>query len=163
MTLLLLSTAERGEAWPRAFAEAGESIAVGEAAVIGPSTIAHIACWYPPKDLSIHTGLKTLTSVGAGVDHLPALPAGIAPSRTIAPGIEAMVRDWVVMATLMAHRDMPVYVAQSRERLWKAGKVAAASNRTVGIMGMRRIARLAAASLGSLGFSVPGVARERGY
>ncbi len=156
MPLLLISTPERGEVWPRVFAEAGEPIVVGEAAVTDPSTIAHIACWYPPKDLSIYTGLKTLISVGAGVDHLPALPAGVALSRTIAPGIEAMVRDWVVMATLMAHRDMPVYVAQSRERLWKAGKVAAAGDRTVGIMGLGRIGRLAAAGLGTLGFRVRG-------
>lgn len=156
MTLLLLSTAERGEVWPRVFAEAGESIAVGEAAVTDPSAIAHIACWYPPKDLSIYTGLKTLISVGAGVDHLPALPAGIALSRTIAPGLEAMVRDWVVMATLMAHRDMPRYIAQARQRLWKAGKFVAAGNCTVGIMGMGRIGQLVAASLASLGFRVRG-------
>jgi len=154
--LLLLSTKERGEVWPRVFAEAGESIVVGEAAVADPSAIAHIACWNPPQDLSIYTGLKTLISVGAGVDHLPALPEDIALSRTIAPGLEAMVRDWVVMATLMAHRDMPAYVAQARERLWKAGKVLVTGQRTVGIMGMGRIGRLAAASLNSLGFRVRG-------
>lgn len=156
MALLLLSTAERGEVWPRVFAEAGESIVVGEASVADPAAIAHIACWVPPQDLSVYTGLKTVISVGAGVDHLPLLPAGITLSRTIAPGIETMVRDWVVMATLMAHRDMPTYLAQARTRLWKAGKVKAASARTVGILGMGRIGRLAAASLGSLGFRMRG-------
>jgi glyoxylate/hydroxypyruvate reductase A len=156
MTLLLRSTPERGEVWTRVFAEAGESIVVGEAAVSDPSAIAHIACWVPPKDLSVYTGLKTVISVGAGVDHIPALPAGIALSRTIAPGIENMVRDWVVMATLMAHRDMPAYLAQARERLWKTHAVAASGSRTVGILGMGRIGRLAATSLRSLGFRVRG-------
>ena len=36
-----------------------------------------------------------------------------------------MVREWVVLSTLMAHRDMPTYLAQAREGLWKAGKVEA--------------------------------------
>lgn len=160
MALLLLSTAERGEVWPRVFAEAGESIFVGEASVADPAAITHIACWVPPQDLSVYTGLKTVISVGAGVDHLPPLPAGIALSRTIAPGIEAMVRDWVVMATLMAHRDMPTYLAQARDRLWRAGKVTTASARTVGILGMGRIGRLAAAGLGNLGFRVRGWSRS---
>ncbi|HEV6964252.1 glyoxylate/hydroxypyruvate reductase A [Roseateles sp.] len=160
MALLLLSTAERGEVWPRVFAEAGESIFVGEASVADPAAITHIACWVPPQDLSVYTGLKTVISVGAGVDHLPPMPAGIALSRTIAPGIEAMVRDWVVMATLMAHRDVPTYLAQARDRLWRAGKVTAASARTVGILGMGRIGRLAAAGLGNLGFRVRGWSRS---
>lgn len=156
MALLLLSTAERGEVWPRVFADAGESIVVGEAAVADPAAIEHVACWVPPRDLSIYPALKTVISVGAGVDHLPPLPAGIALSRTVAPGIEAMVRDWVVMATLMTHRDMPTYLAQARDRLWKPGKVMAARARTVGILGMGRIGRQAAASLGALGFGVRG-------
>lgn len=156
MTLLLLSTPERGKVWPQVFAEAGEDIVVGEQAVRDPSAIEHIACWYPPKDLSVYTRLKTLISVGAGVDHLPALPEGIALSRTIAPGLEAMMRDWVVMATLMSHRDMPMYIAQARQRVWKAGNVAATGKRTVGILGMGRIGRLAAASLLALGFPVRG-------
>jgi len=156
MALLLLSTAERGEVWPRVFAEAGEPIVVGEGSVADPAAIDHIACWVPPQDLSVYPELKTVISVGAGVDHLPPLPAGIALSRTVAPGIEAMVRDWVVMATLMAHRDMPTYLSQARNRVWKPGKVTAAGARTVGILGMGRIGRLAAASLGSLGFRVRG-------
>src|SRR5580765_5543022 len=156
MTLLLLSTPERGKIWPQVFAEAGEDIVVGEQAVHDPSAIEHIACWYPPKDLSVYPRLKTLISVGAGVDHLPALPAGIALSRTIAPGLEAMMRDWIVMATLMSHRDMPVYLAQASQGVWKAANVAATGKRTVGILGMGRIGRLAAASLLALGFRVRG-------
>lgn len=156
MAVLLLSTPERGEVWPCVFAEAGEPIVVGEAAVTDPASIAHIACWVPPRDLSPYTGLKTVISVGAGVDHLPPLPAGVALSRTIAPGIEAMVRDWVVMAALMAHRDMPAYIAQGREGLWKPHKVVAARDRTVGILGLGRIGQLAAAKLQALGFRVRG-------
>lgn len=160
MTLLLLSTPERGKVWPQVFADAGEDIVVGEQAVRDPSTIEHIACWHPPKDLSIYTRLKTLISVGAGVDHLPALPEGIALSRTIAPGLEAMMRDWVVMATLMSHRDMPMYIAQARQGLWKAGSVAAAGKCTIGILGVGRIGWLTAASLLDLGFRVRGWSRS---
>lgn len=160
MALLLCSTPERGAVWARVFAAAGEPLVVGEAAVADPAAITHIACWYPPQDLSVYSSLKTVISVGAGVDHLPALPEGIALSRTIAPSIEHMVRDWVVMATLMAHRDMPTYIAQAREGLWKAHDVAASGSRTVGILGLGRIGRLTAASLRSLGFHVRGWSRS---
>lgn len=156
MTLLLISTPERGKVWAPIFAEAGEHIVVGEQAVHDPSTIEHIACWYPPEDLSVYTRLKTLISVGAGVDHLPVLPEGVALSRTIAPGLEAMMRDWVVMATLMSHRDMPAYVSQARQGIWKAHAVAATHARTVGILGMGRIGKSAAASLLALGFRMRG-------
>ncbi len=156
MTLLLVSTAERGEVWPAVFAEAGERIVVGEAAVADADAITHIACWNPPPDLARYAGLRTVISVGAGVDHLPALPPGVMLSRTIAPGLEAMVCEWVVMATLMAHRDMPLYLAQAREHAWKPAKVASAADRRIGIMGMGRIGQRAAASLVALGFTVRG-------
>jgi len=94
------------------------------------------------------------------VDHLPPMPPGVALARTLAPGIEAMVRDWVVMATLMLHRDIPQYLAQGRAGVWQTHPVRLASARRVGIMGMGRIGALVADSLSALGFEVAGLARS---
>jgi glyoxylate/hydroxypyruvate reductase len=160
MALLYLSTPERGAIWASVFAEAGEQIVMGEDAVRDPARITHIACWTPPADLGRYPSLRAVISMGAGVDHLPPLPEGVALVRTIAPGVDAMVRDWIVMATLMMHRDVPLYLDQARSSCWKPWPAAATRQRRVGVMGLGRIGRLAAASLAALGFPVSGLNRS---
>ncbi|TFL17163.1 2-hydroxyacid dehydrogenase [Jannaschia formosa] len=160
MSLLFHSTAARLPVWRSLFAADGEPLIEGEDAVTDPAGVTAIACWVPPADLSRYPNLRAVISVGAGVDHLPPLPDGVALSRTLAPGIEAMVRDWVVMATLMLHRDMPAYLEQARAGDWCSHPVRLASSRRVGILGMGRIGALAAESLQSLGFEVAGLSRS---
>lgn len=160
MALLFLSTPARAKVWSQLFAEAGEKMIVGEEAVTDPAEITHIACWRPPSDLTRYPNLKTVIGVGAGVDQMPPMPDGVSLSRTVAPGIEEMVRDWVVMASLMLHRSMPAYLDQAHHGLWSAHPVRRAQSRRVGILGMGRIGGLAAQSLAALGFSVAGWSRS---
>lgn len=159
MALLFISTPARLPVWQAMFHEAGIRMIAGEDAVTDPAEVTAIACWTPPADLARYPNLRVVLSVGAGVDHFPRLPAGVALARTLAPGIEAMVRDWVVMATLMLHRDMPVYLEQARAGLWQSQPVRLATSRRVGIMGMGRIGGLVADSLSALGFDVAGLSR----
>lgn len=158
MALLFHTTPARLPIWQKLFAEAGEPFIAGEDAVTDPAEVTAIACWTPP-DLSRYPNLRLVLSVGAGVDHLPALPQGVALARTLAPGIEAMVRDWVVMATLMLHRDMPLYIDQAGRGEWRTHPVRLSTSRRVGIMGMGRIGGLVAGSLQALGFDVAGLSR----
>ena len=160
MALLFVSTPARLPVWQQMFDAAGLRMIAGEAAVTDPAEVTAIACWIPPADLTRYPNLRVVLSVGAGVDHLPPLPEGVALVRTLAPGIEAMVRDWVVMATLMLHRDMPTYLQQARAGLWQSQPVRLASSRRVGIMGMGRIGGLVATSLSALGFEVAGLSRS---
>ena len=162
MALLFLSTPNRAPVWRAILSEAGETMFEGEEAVTDPALVTEIACWVPPKDLGRYPNLRAVISVGAGVDHLPPMPSGVVLSRTLAPGIEAMVRDWVVMATLMLHRDLPLYIDQARQGLWRAHPVQPATARRVGILGMGRIGRLAAHSLQALDFDVAGLSRSGG-
>lgn len=162
MALLFHSTAARLPVWQALFAQAAEPFIAGEQAVGDPAEVTAIACWTPPADLSRYANLRLVLSVGAGVDHLPPMPPGVALVRTLAPGIEAMVRDWVVMATLMLHRDMPVYLDQGRAEIWRTHPVRLTSDRRVGIMGMGRIGTLVARSLSALGFDVAGLSRAGG-
>ncbi|MGR3805181.1 Rossmann-fold NAD(P)-binding domain-containing protein [Marinibacterium profundimaris] len=110
MALLYLSTADRAEVWKPLFAAAGEEMIVGEAAVTDPAAITHIVCWQPPQDLRRYPNLRIVISSGAGVDQMRVMPDGVRLVRMLAPGIEEMVRNWVVMATLMLHRGMPAYI-----------------------------------------------------
>ncbi|OCX59979.1 glyoxylate/hydroxypyruvate reductase A [Thioclava sp. SK-1] len=160
MALLFMSLAERGAVWARVFEQANERFILGEDAVTDPAEVTHLACWQPPADLTVYPNLQAVISVGAGVDQMPAMPPGVTLSRTIAPGIEEMVRDWVVMASLMLHRDMPQYLEQAGRGEWSAKGVTLARKRRVGIMGMGRIGRLAAASLSAMGFNVVGYSRS---
>ncbi|TDX26109.1 2-hydroxyacid dehydrogenase [Rhodovulum visakhapatnamense] len=159
MAFLLLSYPERGAIWRRVFHEAGEDLWVGTDEVRDAAAVTHLACWQPP-DLSAYPNLRVLLSVGAGVDHMPPLPPGVALVRTVAPGIDRMVRDWVVMGTLMLHRDMPAYLDAARQGRWCQRPVRLAGSRRVGIMGMGRIGRLAAETLAGLGFEVAGWSRS---
>jgi glyoxylate/hydroxypyruvate reductase len=159
MTLLFHSTPVRLPVWQALFAGAGEPFIAGEAAVTDPTEVTAVACWFAP-DLSRYPNLKVVLSVGAGLDQLPTLPPGVALARTLSPALEAMVRDWVVMATLMLHRDMPVYLDQGWRGEWRAHPVQSASSRRVGIMGVGRIGALVASSLLGLGFDVAGLSRS---
>ena len=160
MSLLYLSTPARLPVWQTLFAAAGETLIAGEDAVADPADVTAIACWTPPADLTRYPNLRAVLSVGAGVDHMPPLPDGIELVRTLAPGIEGMVRDWVVMATLMLHRDMPLYLEQAQRGAWQGHPVSLASTRRVGILGMGRIGTLAAQSLAALDFEVAGLSRS---
>ncbi|SCY94604.1 2-hydroxyacid dehydrogenase [Paracoccus tibetensis] len=160
MALLFVSTAARLPVWQAMFDKAGIPMIAGEAAVTDPAEVTAIACWIPPADLTRYPNLRVVLSVGAGVDHFPPLPEGVALVRTLAPGIEAMVRDWTLMATLMLHRDMPTYLQQASRGLWQSQPVRLASDRRVGIMGMGRIGGLVASSLTALGFEVAGMSRS---
>jgi glyoxylate/hydroxypyruvate reductase A len=160
MALLFLSTPARLPVWRSILRDAGLTMIEGEEAVTDPAQVTEIACWLPPADLTRYPRLRAVISVGAGVDHLPPMPPGVILSRTLAPGIEAMVRDWVVMATLMLHRDLPVYLAQGRQGVWQSHPVRMAQSRRVGILGMGRIGRLVAGSLAALGFDVAGLSRS---
>lgn len=160
MALLFISGAERAAVWSAAFAEAGEDMIVGEAAVTDPAAITHLLCWKPPQDLLRYPNLRVVISAGAGVDQMPVLPEGVELVRALDPGIEEMVRDWVVMATLMLHRTMPNYLAQAQQGQWKAQAVRPAQDARVGIMGMGRIGTLAAQTLGGMGFRVSGWSRS---
>lgn len=139
MALLLLSPPERSAIWGAEFARAGQALIAGLDALRDPADVTEIACWRPPADLGRFPNLRAVISVGAGVDHMPALPGGVVLSRTLAPGIEAMVRDWAVMAALMLHRDMPRYLDQARDGRWQAHPVVLPGQRRTGILGMGRI------------------------
>ena len=160
MALLFLSLAERAAVWRRVFADAGEEIVIGAEAVTDPGAVTHVLCWQPPADLGRYPNLQVVIGVGAGVDQIGALPPGVALARTLAPGIDEMVRDWIVMAALMLHREMPRYLDQAARGDWRAHASRPAVLTRVGVMGLGRIGRRAAQALAGLGFPVAGWSRS---
>lgn len=160
MALLFLSLPDRAEVFPRMFDAAKKPILIGEAAVTDAAEVNHLRCWRLPEDLHHYPNLKVVISPGAGVDLFGALPSVVALVRTVTPAVEEMVRDWIVMATLMLNHEMPVYLAQAARGDWNGHRNLPARTRRLGVMGLGRIGRLTAQSLTALGFPVAGWGRS---
>lgn len=160
MALLFLSFEARGKIWKQVFDAAGEKIILSADQVTNPAEVTHIVTWNPPSDLSVYPNLKVVISVGAGVDQMPAMPLGVSLVRTLAPSVDTMVRNWVVMAVLALTRDLPAYLDQARSGTWAGQPIVAAEKVRVGILGMGRIGRIAAVALTGLGYQVAGWSRS---
>jgi glyoxylate/hydroxypyruvate reductase len=127
-----------------------------------PATIHHLLTWKIPDDMARFTSLQTVFSVGAGVDQFTGLrmPQGTKLVRLVAPGLAAMMQEYVAMAVLGLHRDLPAYIDQQRERVWKMASVPPpAGERRVGVMGLGELGRSALAALAPFGFPLAGWAR----
>lgn len=127
------------------------------------SEITHALVWDPePGVLASMPNLKLIISLGAGVDHLfrdPSLPLQVPIARIVDANLTARMTEYIVLYVLRHHRNAPIYEVRQRERLWQTETQPAASERTVGIMGLGTLGRDAAEKLVGLGFRVAGWTR----
>ena len=131
----------------RVFPECGE-----------PAEIAAAIVWrYPPGALGRFPNLKLICSLGAGVDHIfgdPGLPPGVPLTRVVDPDLTQAMSEYVLLAVLRYHRQLPLYAAQQRARRWTQLERPVTSARRVGILGLGVLGRDAAGKLRALGFPV---------
>jgi glyoxylate/hydroxypyruvate reductase A len=118
---------------------------------------------HEPGALADLPNLKAIFSLGAGVDHLfedPHLPS--APIvRVVDPDLRNRMSEWVVLHTLLHHRQQRLYDRQQRERIWdEDGDQPAAAEVRVGILGLGELGLDAACKLGIIGFDVAGWSRS---
>src|SRR5262249_54708664 len=130
---------------------------------VGDPAGVHYACvWHPPAGLlaGFHN-LKAIFSLGAGADDLladPTLPA-VPVVRIVDSGLTLPMTEYVVRPVLMHHRRQGLYDAQQRARVWREHEQPAASDVSVGIMGLGVLGLSAARMLQKLGFKVRGWSR----
>lgn len=110
-------------------------------------------------------GLRLVSSVGMGVDHIladPALPEGVAVMRVVTEEMVAQVAEYVVLAALRVERDSDRFDRLQREGRWERRLVARpGGKRIVGILGLGAIGAAAALHLVALGFPVLGWCRSQ--
>jgi glyoxylate/hydroxypyruvate reductase len=127
-----------------------------------PNDIAYACAWMAPRGLmATFPNLQAIFSLGAGVDQLladPTLPR-VPVVRIVDPDLTMRMTEYVTMHVLLHHRQQRRYDAQQRERLWLDHDQPAASEVSVGIMGLGALGRDAAAVLKRLGFNVAGWSR----
>jgi len=142
----------------------GREVIAWSAAAGRDADIAYACVWLPPPGfLARFNNLKAIINLGAGVDRLlgdPALPR-VPIARVAHADLTMRVTEYVVLHVLMHHRRQRRYDTQQRERIWRVHDQPAASEVTVGVMGLGVIGREAAEALARLGFRVAGWSRTR--
>lgn len=125
--------------------------------------IDYVLTWnHPPGFLRQFPRLRTIFSMGAGVDRLlldPELPS-VPLVRMADPGLAVLMKEYVLMRVLHYHRGMPAYERQQREHLWAPLPVLPTERRRVGVMGVGQIGATCARALAELGFEVRGWGRR---
>ena len=122
-----------------------------------PADVRYIFVWKPKAEaFDGLSGLKAILSLGAGVDALlkhPRLPD--APIvRFVDADLSQRMSDYVVAHVTMHHRLYTRFRADQRAKRWTQLYPPAASETTVGIMGMGVLGQDAASRLLPLGFSL---------
>ena len=164
MSVVYKADPVRGAEWAALFAAKAPELPFHCWPQTGPAEdVRFLVAWLPPNDLLRHfPNLEILFSVGAGVDQfdLADLPDCISLVRMTEAGIAASMGEYVTLATLALHRDLPTYLAQQRRQEWREKRLVPARRRRVGIMGMGRLGRTAIERLRPFGFPLAGWSRS---
>ena len=164
MTLLFHGLEQRGLVWRDIVAARVPEVPFlrwGHDAV-DPQTVRYIAAWNAPADfIAQFPNLEVLFSVGAGIDQLPldALPDRVRVVRMVEQGIITGMAEYVAMACLALHRDLPFFLAEQRAGRWSYRHTRLAVESRIGIMGLGELGRAALDVLKPLGFPLSGWSR----
>lgn len=119
--------------------------------------------WKPEADLFKRAPkLDVLFSGGAGVDHvltladLPDIPI----VRFVDESLTTRMSEWVVLQCLSHLRQVPAYVKQQREHVWRELSQPEAKDLTVGVMGLGVLGQDSVKKLKVMGFDVIGWSRR---
>lgn len=127
-----------------------------------PEKAEYLLAWKTdPAVFKALPNLKVIFSLGAGVDHLISLPElpDLPLVRIVDPDLTSRMTEWVVLQTLLHHRQHLRYAEQQKQNEWQGHKQWAARDVQVGILGLGELGLASAKALKSLGFSVAGWSR----
>jgi len=160
MTFVYKADPNRAALWVQLFARQAPQVPFRVWPNVGdPKDVRFLAAWLPPDDLAAtFPNLEVLFSVGAGVDqlNLAQIPDHVKLVRMIEPALVATMAEYVSFAVLALHRDMPMYLSQQRERVWREHRVRPPGASRVGVMGTGLLGTAAIERLRSLGFDCVG-------
>ncbi len=160
MSFLYKANPVRGAEWGRHFAALAPDIPFslwpGDGA---PKDVRWLATWVPPEDIAgTFPNLELVFSVGAGVDQFDftKIPAHVPLVRMLEPNIAESMVEYVCLAVLALHRDLPLFLSQQRQEVWKEFQITTAARRRVGVMGLGQLGQAALERLKAFGFPLAG-------
>ncbi|KAJ8135645.1 hypothetical protein OY671_011142, partial [Metschnikowia pulcherrima] len=107
-------------------------------------------CWAPPKRaLASMPNLRSIHSIGAGVDNISSDPdSPDSPvCRVVDPKLAAAIAEFISWGTLYFHRRFDEVTANARAGHWHRSEQTAAGDKRVGILGLGAMGEQAARSL----------------
>lgn len=165
MTILLSTGIWPVEDWLRPLAKLAPErrVVVAGRDDYDPAEVRYALAWKPPEGLLAGLpNLRTIFSLGAGVDHIlsdPTLP-DVPLARIVDPDLTMRMTEWVVLQVLFHHRRTFGYMRQQQERHWDEIRQPAAKDVRVGVMGLGVLGRDAVEVIARLGFDTAGWSRS---
>lgn len=115
-----------------------------------------------PKQLTDLPNLVWIQSLWAGVERLVAeLPnSALSIVRMEDPNLAETMAEAVVAWSFYLHRDMPKYLQQQKQKIWRELDLMELKERRIGILGLGKLGSASAKKLRLNGFNVTGWSRN---
>lgn len=125
---------------------------------VDPARVTYLLTWKAVADIEHYTGLRVLFAAGAGVDQfdLSKIPESVALVRMVDESLADIMAEFVVMAALALHREMPAYRAAQVDQVWEPLSILPASSSRVGVMGLGQLGQACLGQLRHLKFQLLG-------
>jgi len=165
MAIVIASQLQNVSVWARAIQKVDKSISVlAFEEVSDPASVEFVLAWNQPEGiLGRLPNLKTVSSMGAGIDHL-IKDKSIGPQVNIVRIIDPLLSQDMfefVLATILTHlRILPFYRENQLQTIWEKKLYRRISDIRVGIMGTGIIGAHVARKLMDAGFSATGWGRS---
>ncbi|RMC36261.1 hypothetical protein C9E81_06120 [Paracoccus alkanivorans] len=117
-----------------------------------------------PEDIATaYPNLQAVFSLGAGVDQFTeaVLLPHVSLLRIINDDLTAVMQEYVTMAILALHRDLPGYINRKARQVWQKISVPPpALKRRIGMMGLGELGQGVLRTLAPFGFPLSGWSRN---